>query len=186
MIAPEVTLSSCSAFHCLSSLLLVGSWDPRRPNRLCDHEAVPVVDNWVEHLLTESLSSLILRLLLLNSFRGVPWHTQSRARVIGCYTSCRLTWARSFGINLRSQVQSLVEESLCRSYIRCISLLSLLLSHFTLNSKLSVICQICLIIWQMPVFEPIWWALSNNHFRWAIKTKSLELELLLELGAFFI
>ena len=84
-------------------------------------------------------------------------------------------------------MQSLVKESfLCRSSTRCISVLSLLLSHFTLNSKLSVICQICLIVWQMPVFEPVWRALSYNHLRWAIKAKSLELELLLLLGTFCI
>ena len=45
VIAPEVALSSRSALHCLSSLLSVGSWDARRPGRLCDHEAMPVVDN---------------------------------------------------------------------------------------------------------------------------------------------
>ena len=62
------------------------------------------------------------------------------------------------------QLQSFIEESFC-----CITgyifLLLLIMKHFTLDSELGIVGEICFIVGQMPVFDNALLGLPNDHLR---------------------
>ena len=70
MESPEIVPVTRATLHRLSPLLsVVSSGHARRADRLCHHEAVPVLHNRVEHLPTEPLRRLQLSTLLAISLR---------------------------------------------------------------------------------------------------------------------